>query len=195
VSFCKGAGIDPIALPAEVRGTALAQAGQLLRETLVGFSELARTRADFASEYGIASGARRRDATGAFARIAAVEQVLEQMLAGKGPGEARAVDEIRGQFSRARQHEVAMSAALREALAAVFEKLNPEALEEQLGRRAQGAVGADLQARLWNRYLELFRATIQSGDTGLPAVFLVAFARAYETLAAGGKSRDPGDRE
>jgi type VI secretion system protein ImpI len=193
VSFCKGAGIDPIALPAEVRATALAQAGQLLREALVGFSELARTRADFASEFGISSGARRRDATGAFARIAAVEQVLEEMLTGKGPGSTRAVDEIRGQFARARQHEIAMTAALREALAAVFEKLNPEVLEEQLGRRAQGVVGTDLQARLWNRYQELFRATIQAGDSGLPAVFLVAFARAYEAIAAGGKIRDPGD--
>jgi type VI secretion system protein ImpI len=194
VALCRGAGIDPIALPAEVRGIALAQAGQLLRESLVGFAELARTRADFASEFGISSGARRRDATGAFARIAAVEQVLEMMLAGRGPGDARAVDEIRAQFARARQHEVAMTAALREALAAVFEKLNPEALEEQLGRRAQGVAGAELQARLWNRYLELFRATVQSGDVGLPAVFLVAFARAYETIAAGGAVRDPGDR-
>ena len=195
VALCKGAGIDPIALPAEIRGVALAQAGQLLRESLVGFAELARTRADFASEFGISSGARRRDATGAFARIAAVEQVLEMMLSGRGTGEARAVDEIRAQFTRARQHEVAMAAALREALAAVFEKLNPEALEEQLGRRAQGVAGAELQARLWNRYLELFRATVQSGDVGLPAVFLVAFARAYETIAAGGSVRDPGDRE
>src|SRR5688572_8116696 len=195
VALCKGAGIDPIALPAEVRGIALAQAGQLLRESLVGFSELARTRADFASEFGISSGARRRDATGAFARIAAVEQVLEMMLAGKGPGDARAVDEIRAQFQRARQHEVALNAALREALAAVFEKLDPETLEEQLGRRAQGVAGAELQARLWNRYRELFRATVQSGDTGLPAVFLVAFARAYETIAAGGSARSPGDAD
>jgi predicted component of type VI protein secretion system len=195
VALCKGAGIDPIALPAEVRGVALAQAGQLLRESLVGFSELARTRADFASEFGISSGARRRDATGAFARIAAVEQVLEMMLAGRGPGDARAVDEIRAQFQRARQHEVALTAALREALSAVFEKLNPEALEEQLGRRAQGVSGAELQARLWNRYRELFRATVQSGDTGLPAVFLVAFARAYETIAAGGSARSPGDSD
>jgi type VI secretion system protein ImpI len=193
VALCRGAGIDPIALPAEVRGIALAQAGQLLRESLVGFAELARTRADFASEFGISSGARRRDATGAFARIAAVEQVLEMMLAGRGPGDARAVDEIRAQFARARQHEVAMTAALREALAAVFEKLNPEALEEQLGRRAQGVAGVELQARLWNRYLELFRATVQSGDVGLPAVFLVAFARAYEAIAAGGSARSPGD--
>jgi type VI secretion system protein ImpI len=195
VALCRGAGIDPIALPAEVRGTVLAQAGQLLRESLVGFAELARVRADFASEFGISSGARRRDATGAFARIAAVEQVLEMMLAGRGPGDARAVDEIRAQFARARQHEIAITAALREALAAVFEKLNPEALEEQLGRRSQGVGGPELQARLWNRYLELFRATVQSGDVGLPAVFLVAFARAYETIAAGGSARSPGDKD
>ena len=195
VALCKGAGIDPLSLPTEVRGIALQQAGQLLREALVGFAELARTRADFASEFGISSGARRRDATGAFARIAAVEQILEMMLAGRGPGDARAVDEIRAQFARARQHEVAIAGALREALAAIFEKLDPEGLQEQLGRRAQGVAGAELQARLWNRYLELFRATVQSGDTGLPAAFLVAFARAYETIAAGGSARSPGDRD
>jgi len=193
-ALCRGAGIDPLALPTEVRGTALQQAGQLLRETLVGFSELARTRADFASEFGITSGARRRDATASFTQIAAVEQVLEMVLAGRGPGDSRAIDEIRGQFARTRNHEIAMAAALREALAAVFEKLNPEVLEEQLGRRAQGVVGTDLQARLWNRYQELFRATVQSGEAGLPAVFLVAFARAYESIAAGGRARDPGDR-
>jgi type VI secretion system protein ImpI len=194
VALCKGAGIDALTLPAEVRASALQQAGQLLRETLVGFSELARTRADFASEFGISSGARRRDATGAFAQIAAVEQVLERMLAGRGTGESRAVDEIRGQFARARSHEIAIAAALRDALAAVFEKLSPEALEEQLGRRAGGAVGPDMQARLWSRYLELFRATVQAGDAGLPAAFVVAFARAYESLAAGAPARDPGER-
>jgi predicted component of type VI protein secretion system len=195
VTFCRGAGIDPLALPAELRGTVLAQAGQLLREVLVGFSELARTRADFARDFGISSGARKRDATGAFARFAAVEQILEQLLAGRGAGDGRAVDEIRAQFARARLHESAMAAALREALASVFEKLNPEALEEHLGHRAPGVAGAELQARLWSRYLELYRATAQPGDAGLPAVFALAFARAYESLAAGGSARDPGERD
>jgi type VI secretion system protein ImpI len=195
VALCRGAGIDPLALPAEVRAAALQQAGQLLRETLVGFTELARTRADFASEFGISSGARRRDATSPLVQIAAVEQILELMLAGRGPGDSRAIDEIRSQFSRARRHEIAVAAALRDALSAVFQKLDPEVLEEQLGRRAGGAVGTELQARLWNRYQELFRATVQTGDTGLPAIFLVAFARAYESITAGGKLRDPGDRD
>jgi len=195
MAFCRGAGIDPLALPAEIRGTALQQAGQLLREALVGFTELARTRADFAGEFNISSAARRRDATGAFVRIGAVEQILEMMLAGRGTGDSRAIDEVRGQFARARNHEIAMAAALREGLAAVFEKLDPDSLEDQLGRRAPGGGGPDLQARLWSRYRELFGATVQSGEAGLPAVFLAAFARAYENVTAGGKARDPGDRD
>ena len=186
VALCKGAGIDPRSLPAEARGTALHQAGQLLRETLVGFTELARTRADFASEFGVTSGGRRRDVTSPLVQVAAVEQLLEMLLAGRGTGETRAIDEIRGQFARARHHEIAVSAALREALAAVIEKLDPDELEEQLGRRTRGAATADMQVRLWNRYRELFRATVQTGDAGLPAAFLVAFARAYESINAGG---------
>lgn len=195
MALCKGAGIDPLSLPPEVRANALQQGGQLLRETLVGFAELARTRADFASEFGISSGARRRDATSPLVHIAAVEQILQLMLAGRGPGDARAIDEIRSQFARARHHEIAVAAALREALAAVFEKLDPDVLEQQLGRRTQGVAGPDMQARLWGRYRDLFRATVQTGEAGLPAVFLVAFARAYESITAGGGARDPGRRE
>lgn len=194
-ALCKGAGIDPRALPPEARTMALQQAGQLLREMLVGFSELARTRADFASKFAISSGARRRDATSPLLLLAAVEQVLELMLAGRGPGDSRAIDEVRSQFARARNHETAIAGALREALSAVLDKLNPEALEEQLGRRPRTATGPELQALLWNRYQELFRATAQTGEAGLPAVFLTAFARAYESIAAGGSARDSGDRD
>ena len=82
---------------------------------------------------------------------------------------------------------------LREAIAALLQKLDPHELEQQLGRR--GAAGPDLQARLWERYRELFRATAQAGDAGLPAAFLAAFARAYESITAGGAVRDPGERD
>ena len=98
-ALCRAPGIDPIALPAEVRGTALQQAGQLLRETFVGFSELARRAAGFASEFGISSGARRRDATASFTQIAAVEQILEMVLAGRGPRRLRAQSTTRSAAS------------------------------------------------------------------------------------------------
>jgi predicted component of type VI protein secretion system len=88
-----------------------------------------------------------------------------------------------------------MAAALREALSAVFEKLDPDELESQLGKRAQGTASPDMQLRLWNRYRELFRATVQTGDAGLPAVFLVAFARAYEAITSGGSARIDGQQD
>ena len=46
--------------------------------------------------------------------------------------------EVVGDLQAARQHDIALTGAFREALAAVLEKLNPESIEEQLGRRAQG---------------------------------------------------------
>jgi predicted component of type VI protein secretion system len=194
VALCKGAGIDPRALPPESRIAALNQAGQLLRETLVGFTELAQARSDFAGKFGITSGAHGRDATGTVAQISTVEPLLEMLLAGRGPGDARAIDEVRSQFARARHHGIAVSAALREALSAVFEKLDPDELEAQLGKRAKGAATVDMQLRLWNRYRELFRATVQTGDAGLPTVFLVAFARAYESISSGGSARPEGQQ-
>ena len=114
-------------------------------------------------------------------QLAAVEQVLERLLSGHGAGDVRAIDEVRGQFARARSHELATAAALREAVSAVFEKLDPDELEAQLGRGGLATASVETQARLWARYRELYRATVQSGEAGLPAVFLVAFARAYET--------------
>ena len=194
-ALCKGAGIDPRALPPESRTAALHQAGQLLRETLVGFTELAQARAVFAGDFGITSGARGRDATGTVAQISALEPLLEMLLAGRGPGDARAIDEIRSQFTRARRHESAISAALRAALAAVFERLDPDELEMQLGRRAQGTATAEMQLRLWNRCRELFRTTVQTGDAGLPTAFLEAFARAYESITSGGNARTEGQQD
>ena len=119
-------GIDPLALPTEVRGTALQQAGQLLRETLVGFTELARTRADFASEFGITSGARRSDATSPLVQIAAVEPVLETDA---GRTRARGCARGRRDPRPVRAHAAITRSRCRQRCAkrsaAVFEKLEP----------------------------------------------------------------------
>ena len=117
------------------------------------------------------------------------------MLAGRGPGDARAIDEVRGQFSRARQHEIAITAALREALAALLEKLNPECARGA----ARPAVARASPARDAGAALEPLSRPVPRDRAvrrrRLPAVFLTAFARAYESLAAGGSARGPGDRE
>lgn len=189
VALCKGAGLDPYALPAETRAQALQEAGQLLREMLVGMTELARSRAQFAREVGIDGG--RREGTGHFAQVTVIEDALIELLSGQGSSGGRAVDEIRGQFTRSRHHDEAVLAALRSALPAMLEKLDPDELEQQFGRTARAAAGGDAYERYWTRFREMHRAVVTTGDNGLPPAFVQEFVRAYLERAVPSAPAEP----
>ncbi len=190
VSFCKGAGLDPYALPAETRTEVLQQAGQLLRETLLGMTELSRTRAEFTREVGI--DGERRDGTGRFPRTTVIEDALVELLSGQGQSGGRAVDEIRQQFIRARHHEDAVLSSLRAALPAMLERLDPDELEQQFGRTNRGPVAAETYGRYWSRFREMHRAMLAAGDNGLPPAFTEEFVRAYLERTRAGE--DPAGR-
>ena len=183
-AFCEGAGIDPLSLPAAQRKDLLREAGQAMREMMLGLMELARARAEFTREVGISSAGRQRDATSPLMQVRAVEEALTQLLAGAGGN--RAVDEVRGQFAKTRHHQQAMLVALREALTATLGNLDPEEMEQQFGGASRGPPSSESQARYWKLYRDTFRSLAAPGDSGLPTVFQEEFARAYQALAAVG---------
>lgn len=187
VAFCKGAGIDPASLPAEARAQLLQEAGQALREMMLGLMDLARARAEFARELGISGGGRQRDATSPLMQLSAVEEALSRLLTSRGPNATRAVDEVRTQFARSRHHQQATLVALREAIPALLERLEPDQLEEQFGRSGRGPASAEMMARYWARYREMHKAAVTRGESGLPPVFVEEFARAYQALTAVGQ--------
>jgi type VI secretion system protein len=186
LAFCQGAGIDPYSLPAAQRNDVLREAGQALRETMLGLMELARSRAEFTREVGITGSRRQRDATSPLMQVRAVEEALTQLLTATGPDNSRAVDEVRSQFSKTRHHQQSMLVALREALNAMLTGLDPAELEQQFGGTTRGPANADAHARYWSLYRELYRSVATAGDSGLPTVFQEEFARAYQSLAAVG---------
>jgi len=186
VAFCKGAGIDPYALPAAQRNQVLQEAGQAVREMMQGLKELSRSRAEFTREVGITETGRLRDATSPLMQVSVTEEALIQLLTGTGPGANRAVDEVRGQFARTRHYQQSIVVALREALTAMMERLDPDELERQFGGVTRGPSGTEEQARNWSRYREMHRAVAATDETGLPAAFVEEFARAFQTLAAVG---------
>jgi type VI secretion system FHA domain protein len=193
VAFCKGAGIDPVSLPAEARHQLLQEAGQALREMMLGLMDLSRSRAEFAAEIGITGSARQRDATSPLMQMSAVEDALTRLLTSRGPNAARPVDEVRSQFAKARHHQQATLVALREAIPALLERLDPDELEEQFGRGARGPAGAEMMARYWARYREMHKAAVARGESGLPPVFVEEFSRAYQALTAVGLRLAPRD--
>lgn len=186
VEFCKGAGIDPLSLPQDSRARVLQEAGQALREMMVGLTDLSRSRAEFTYEMGINGSSRQRDATSPLLQLSAVEESLSQLLTGRGAGSGRAADEVRAQFAKSRYHQQAILMALRQAIPALLERLDPDELEEQFGRGARGAASAEAQARYWIRYREMHKAALARGESGLPPAFVEEFARAYQAVAAVG---------
>jgi len=192
-AFCKGAGIDPFSLPADTRTRVLLEAGQAMREMMLGLMDLSRSRAEFTREMGISGSSRQRDATSPLMQVSAVEEALMQLLTGRGPTAGRAVDEVRAQFAKTRHHQQAFLVALREAVPAMLESLDPDELEQQFGRSARGAAGAEAQARYWARYREMHKSALARGETGLPPAFIEEFARAYQALAAVGLRVAPVD--
>jgi type VI secretion system protein len=183
-AFCEGAGIDPLSLPAAQRKDLLREAGQAMREMMLGLMELARARAEFTREVGISSSGRQRDATSPLMQVRGVEEALTQLLAGAGGN--RAVDEVRGQFAKTRHHQQSMLVAMREALTATLGNLDPEEMEQQFGGASRGPASGESQARYWKLYRDTFRSLAAPGDSGLPSVFQEEFARAYQALAAVG---------
>jgi predicted component of type VI protein secretion system len=186
LAFCQGAGIDPLSLPTSQRNDLLREAGQAMREMMLGLMELSRARAEFSREVGIAGSARQRDSTNPLMQIRGVEEALVQLLTASEPGSSRAVDEVRAQFAKTRHHQQSMLVALREALTAMLATLDPDELAQQYGGTTRGPGNAEAQARYWNLYRETFRALIASGESGLPAAFQEEFAHAYQALSAVG---------
>ncbi|MBS1199848.1 MAG: hypothetical protein H6R27_526 [Proteobacteria bacterium] len=187
VAFCQGAGIDPLSLPSHQRTEVLREAGQAMREMMLGLMELARARAEFTREVGITGGSRRdRDATSPLMQVRAVEVALAQLLTGTGPEAARAVDEVRTQFAKTRHHQQSVLVALREAVTTMLGNLDPQEMEQQFGGTTRGPAGAEAQARYWSLYRDLFRSLATPGETGLPPVFQEEFARAYQALGSVG---------
>ena len=186
VAFCKGAGIDPYSLPAAQRSQVLQEAGQAVREMVLGLNELSRLRVEFRHEVGISESGKQPDATGLLAKVSVTEEALIKLLADSGPDAERAVDEVRRQFARTRHHQQSVVLALREALAALLDRLDPDELERQFGGTTRGPASVENQARNWTRYREIHHAMAANDQMGLPAAFVEEFAKAFQTLAAVG---------
>jgi type VI secretion system protein len=189
-AFCRGAGLEPAELSADARAALLHQAGQLLREITVGFHELAQARAEFTRDFGILPATARREGSGPNPRPINVDEALRQWLEGDA-GAKGLVNAARRSFAEVRRHELAVAAALKEAVNDMLVHIDPDELELQFGRGTRTPGDAGAFARYWQRYRELFRTFVQQGESGIPPAFAEEFGRAYRRIAAlGSEARD-----
>ncbi|MCJ7451931.1 MAG: type VI secretion system-associated FHA domain protein TagH [Steroidobacteraceae bacterium] len=188
-AFCRGAGIDPAALSPEAQSMLPLVAGQLLREAVVGVTDLQQARA--AANPAIAAVSAPNAISNPLRNSTSVEQAITRLLESHGRSIGGPVDALRDVLLDAKEHEAAINSALHEGLSALLAQLAPSNVADQFedGRSRTIAPGQDPRPKYWEHYGELFRVVTQNGADGLPHPFLEAFTRAYESARAEMSSR------
>ena len=179
-AFCRGAGVAAERLPADAQPRLLHLAGRLLREALLGFKDLDRTRADMRNRYRIEVPAAEQDDPRPVLGSSMVEELLIALLA---QHEARALDAVqwlREMVADAKQHETAAAQATRAAFVEFLDRLDPAELEARFERAARrGKARAADKAQYWELFTSFYRNLIEMPPDHLPHTFIEAFASAY----------------
>ena len=179
-AFCRGAGIESQRLPAEAQGRLLHLAGRLFRESLVGFKELERTRADTRNRYRIESPPVEQDDPRPSLADSMVEDLAVDLLVRHEGRRLDSVQWLRDTVATAKLHESAMGQALRAAFIEFLDRLDPAELEARFERAARrGKARSADKAQYWDLFTTFYRNLIEMPADHLPHTFVEAFAAAY----------------
>jgi type VI secretion system protein len=197
-AFCRGAGLEPAALSPEAQAMLPLVAGQLLREAVVGLNDLAQARAKSTPVPSTGPSAPPPAGANPLRSSSGVDQALVRVFESHGRVQGGPVDSLRDVLQEAKDHEIAMQAALRSALDALLTQLAPDSVANQFEQvRARSlAPGQDARTGYWDYFTEFHRMLTQHPVEGLPHPFAEAFAEAYartrEELRSGRRDRETG---
>jgi type VI secretion system protein ImpI len=95
---------------------------------------------------------------------------------------------IENTFSDLKTHQVLIYAAMRDALDVLFEDLAPERIDRSVEEdHGLGRLVVSRKAKLWDIYVERWRATTKRADGRLLEAFMALFAEAYDRLQEKGR--------
>ena len=179
-AFCRGAGVDPDLLPADAQGRLLHLAGRLFREALVGFKDLARTRAETRNRYRIESPPPERDDPRPSLEDSVVEDLLVALFVQHENRSMDSVQWLRESLAQAKLHETATAFATRAAFIEFLDRLDPAELEARFERAARrGKARSADKAQYWELFTTFYRNLIEMPADHLPHTFVEAFSAAY----------------
>jgi len=180
-ALCRGAGIDPAALPADAHGRLLGLAGQMLREVVLDLMEALRNRGEEKSRLHVGHTTIQPAQNNPLKFSASVEEALRKLLDGNSSRYLGAVEALREAFSDLKNHQAAMDEGMHAALNDLLSRVDPTELQERFDRglkRNPLPAGA-AKAKYWELYCEFYPLLNQRDTRGWPAVFTEEFGRIY----------------
>lgn len=190
-AFCRGAGIDPAALPSDAQMTLLTLAGQMVREMTLGLMEALKNRSNVKNRLRLSQTTIQPGENNPLKFSASVDEAVLKMLDPHSTRYLGPIEAIRESFADLRAHQSALMGAVQAATNELMKRIEPRELQENFDRglKRGALLGAANKIKYWDLYVEFYQVLNQRNEQGLPAVFAEEFARSYaERVAANQKA-------
>jgi type VI secretion system protein len=185
-AFCRGAGLNPAALPSDAQNTLLALAGQMLREVALGLMETHKTRTDLKNRLRLSTIGTPPLETNPLKTATSVDEAVLKLLDPHATRQLGSVDAIRESFAEHRTHQSALVSAIHAGVDELMKGLEPQDLQARFDRglKRGALLGATNKLKYWDLYVDFFQVVNQRNEQGLPALFSEELARTYAERSA-----------
>ena len=190
-AFFRAAGLQPQRLDDKQTEHVLHCLGQIMRELVLGVSENLHVRAEQKNVLGVSTTTTEPHNNNPLKFSATVEEALGNLLLRDSAEYSPAVDAVREAFGDIKQHQQHLLAAMRTALVDYIGRLNPEELENKIGR-GHSLLGAANKLKYWDLFKDLFAVVSQCEEGQFPHQFIEEMSRAYELEASQSAPPAPG---
>jgi type VI secretion system FHA domain protein len=182
--FLAAAGLKPRDVDGVAPADVLEAAGQLLRQATDGLIRLLDARTRVRHQFGVGAQVTRFQAQGnnPLKWTRQPEQALRQMVGQPDAGFLRGAQAVQGAFEDLQAHEVAMLAAMQDALAATVQRFSPDSIRQRTQGQAglAGLLPGAREAALWRAFEIEFRTLAAESDAAYLDLFARQFRAAYE---------------
>ncbi|WP_313055065.1 type VI secretion system-associated FHA domain protein TagH [Pseudomonas lopnurensis] len=176
--FGEALDIDLDGLDEDQRQAVALNAARLLRQNVAGLQQSLRTRSELKNELRLALTTVQSAGNNPLKHCADSGEAMTALLRGGKPGQLPAEQAIGRAFRDLQAHQVALLAASRAAVQAMFEQFAPEHLALRFERDGRKPLIATAGSR-WRAYRRLHHSLGQDGDWR-ERLFARDFARTYE---------------
>ena len=185
----RAAGIPENALASRDPEVLAEEIGSFIRLTAENLAQMLASRAESKTLMRSASRTMVRGIENNPLKFAnSVEEALAMMFGAPMRQYLGARATIENSFSDLKTHQVLIYAAMRDALDALFDDLAPERIDRSVEEdHGLGRLVVSRKAKLWDIYVERWRAKTKRSDGRLLEAFMALFAEAYDRLQEKGK--------
>jgi len=176
--FGEALGIDLGGMDEDQRQALALNAARLLKQSVAGLQQSLRTRSELKNELRLALTTVQSAGNNPLKHSADASEALNALLRGGKPGQLSAEQAVGRAFRDLQAHQVALLAASRAAVHAMFEQLAPEQLALRFEREGRKPLLATAGSR-WRAYRRLHHSLGQDADWS-ERLFARDFAKTYE---------------